>query len=149
MSISQDGPYLTAALICERVLIEKDDVLSPIRIIDRLINQTLTIIAGGAPTPPEPEPDPVTLTLFISLKSGKARGTHQVKIALEQPSGIKSRPQELPVLFEGEDKGANLILPFRIKPDPEGLYWFHILLDDELLTRIPLRVIHQRSIINQ
>lgn len=151
MNISEDGPYLTAALICEKVLIEQDNTPTTIRIIDRIITNTVTITVGGSPStaPVEPEPEPFNLTLFISLKSGKARGKSAVKIALEQPSGIKRPPQELPILFEGEDRGVNLILPFKMKPDPEGLYWFHVSLEDEFLTRIPLRVIRQRSVINQ
>jgi hypothetical protein len=150
MNISEDGPYLSAALLCDRVLLEQDNTPTAIRIIDRAVTNIVTITGSGAPTaaPVEPEPEPFSFTLFISLKSGKARGSSTVKIVLEQPSGIKSRPQELPVLFEGEDRGVNLIVPFKMKPDPEGLYWFHILLEDQLLTRIPLRVIRQRSVIS-
>lgn len=39
--ISRTGPYLQAALLCERVMEEKDGVLSVIRIIDRLIHTAL------------------------------------------------------------------------------------------------------------
>ena len=48
-----------------------------------------------------------------------------------------------PVLFEGEDRGANLILPTDFEVDEEGLYWFDILVDDRLMTRIPMRVLYQ------
>lgn len=151
MEISEAGPYLIAALICEKVLVEKDNVPSPIRIIDRITINTITITQEGSLVviPQVSEQEPLTLTLFISLRSGMARGTSSIKIALEEPSGLKRPPQELPVLFEGEDKGVNLILPFRLKPDPQGVYWFHISLEDQHLTRIPLRVVHQRAVLNQ
>ena len=48
------------------------------------------------------------------------------------------------VVFEGEDRGTNLILTLNIVVDQEGVYWFDVLLEDELLTRIPLRILYQR-----
>jgi len=39
--ISRTGPYLQAALLCERVMQEKDGVLSVIRIIDRVIHTAM------------------------------------------------------------------------------------------------------------
>lgn len=39
------GPYLNAALICEKMLREADGVLSPIRIIDRY---TLNVVTSGS-----------------------------------------------------------------------------------------------------
>ncbi len=151
MPLSPSGPYVSAALLCEKVLIEQDNTPTLVRVIDRLITNTITINIGNpqGPTPPQPEVEPFNLTLFISFKSGDARGKSTVKIELEAPNGIKRPPQELPVLFEGEDRGVNLILPFKMKPDMEGLYWFNISLDDEFITRIPLKFIHQRSVINQ
>jgi hypothetical protein len=52
--------------------------------------------------------------------------------------------QLIPVLFEGEDRGANLILALNMVVDQEGVYWFNILLEEELITRIPLRILYQR-----
>ncbi len=40
------GPYLIAALLCEKVLQEKDGIISVIRMIDRI---TLTVNALDAP----------------------------------------------------------------------------------------------------
>ncbi len=139
MATTNDGPYLTAALICEKVLQEKDETVSIIRMIDRV---TLTVPASASPeTLP---PLPLNLSAFISLKSGSARGRQTVKWRTETPSGIKLAEQLLPVLFEGEDRGTNLILTLNIVVDQEGVYWFDVLLEDELLTRIPLRILYQR-----
>lgn len=139
MAVNTDGPYLIAALLCEKVLQEKDETVSIIRMVDRI---TLTTHALGSPeTLP---PMPITLSAFISLKSGSARGRHTVKWRTETPSGMKSAEQLLPVLFEGEDRGANLILTLNMIIDQEGVYWFDVLLEDQLLTRIPLRVLYQR-----
>ncbi len=134
------GPYLTAALICERILQEKDDVTSVIRIVDRLV------VMANANNSPETMPTTTVnnLNLLISLKSGKARGRHTVKVRIEMPSGLKLPDQLLPVLFEGEDRGANLIINLNMVVDQEGVYWFNVLLEEQLLTRIPLRILYQR-----
>lgn len=139
MAISESGPYLVAALLCEKVLQEKDETVSIIRMIDRV---TLTVPASLSPeTLP---PLPLTLMLFLAFKSGSARGRHTIKLRIESPSGIKLPEQLLPVLFEGEDRGANLNLALNMVVDQEGVYWFDILLEAELITRIPLRILYQR-----
>lgn len=48
------------------------------------------------------------------------------------------------VLFEGEDKGVNLVLNIATTFEHQGLYWFNVYLDDKLLTKMPLRVIYSR-----
>ncbi|MGB8346664.1 MAG: hypothetical protein WCD86_17385 [Ktedonobacteraceae bacterium] len=139
MAIPDSGPYLIAAILCEKVLQEKDETVSIIRMIDRV---TLTVPASISPeTLP---PLPLNLTLFLSFKSGSAKGRNTIKLRIESPSGIKLPEQLLPILFEGEDRGANLILALNLVIDQEGVYWFDIFLEEELITRIPLRMIYQR-----
>jgi len=84
------------------------------------------------------------VTILISLKSGKARGRNTIRLRPEAPSGLKFPDQLLPVLFEGEDRGVNLILNLNLVVEQEGVYWFDVLLEEQLLTRIPLRVLYQR-----
>lgn len=139
MTVMNNGPYLIAAVICEKVLQEKDETISIIRMIDRV-----TLTAPASASPETLPPIPLSLSAFISFKSGSARGRHTVKFRTETPSGIKSPEQLFPVLFEGEDRGANIILVLNIVIDQEGVYWFDVLLEDQLLTRIPLRVLYQR-----
>ncbi len=139
MTTESSGPYLVAALLCEKVLQEKNEVVSLIRIVDRFM---VTVSALGSP---ENMPTiPINLTAFVSLKSGGARGRYTIKWRAETPSGIKEPEQLFPVLFEGEDRGVNLILNLNMVVDQEGLYWFDVLLEDQLLTRIPLRIVYQR-----
>ena len=133
------GPYLVAAILCEKILQEKDEIISLIRMVDRL---AITVNATGSPeTLP---PIPINLNMLISLKSGKARGRNTVKLRTETPSGLKLPDQLLPVLFEGEDRGVNLIVNLNIVVDQEGVYWFDVLLEEKFLTRIPLRILYQR-----
>ena len=133
------GPYLNAALLCEKVLQEKDEVISIIRMVDRI---TLTTYASLSPD--SLPPLPINLYALIALKSGSAKGRHTVKWINETPSGVRLPEQLLPVLFEGDDRGVNLVLNINMVVDQEGVYWFEVPLEDQLLTRIPLRILYQR-----
>ena len=138
---SGGGPHLSAAFFCEKVIEDKEGVLSAIRIVDRIIHSAI-----GAGTPEAMPPVPVALTLLIGLKSDAARGRHELAVTAEQPSGMRHRVAEaLTVLLEGEERGANLILNLQWVAQQEGLYWFDIELNGRTLTRVPLRVVYQRQ----
>ena len=137
----EDGPYLAAALLCEKVLQEKDGVLSAIRIVDRIIQKTQGV---GAP---ELMPAvTVDLKLLLIFKSGPGQGSRNVTVALAYPSGRLQPSASLPIYLEGGegDRGANLIVEVKFQTQEEGLYWFDILLENELITRVPLRILYQR-----
>src|SRR6266545_1731538 len=78
------GPYLQMAFFCERTLIEGDGVVSFIRQIDRL-----TATASGPGAPREMPPTALSAFLAVGMKSGGARGTHEIKVIRERPSGIR------------------------------------------------------------
>jgi hypothetical protein len=137
--LTPDGPFLAAALLCERVLTEQDGVVSLIRIVDRL---TQTVVGPGAPA--EMPPVRVDWQLVLIFKSGAARGRSEVALQLEAPSGLKLGDRMvLPVFFEGEDRGVQLIAGLQLDLREEGLYWIDVLLDGSLVTRVPFRVIYQ------
>lgn len=132
------GPYLSAALLCEKVLVEQDGVKSAIRIVDRV-----TRTAVGPNPPLEMEPFEYDLKLLIKFKSGWARGVHTVKIQTAKPSGELTPEIINSVLFEGEeDRGVDIMMDVRFRLDQTGIYWIHIYLNDARVTQIPLRVIY-------
>jgi hypothetical protein len=132
------GPFLSAALLCETVLVEQDGVKSAIRIIDRV-----TRTAVGSNPPSDMEPFSYQIKLLLKFKSGWARGVHKVKIQPAKPSGELMPELVRSVLFEGEeDRGVDMIIDTRLKLDQTGIYWIYIYLNDELVTQIPLRVVY-------
>lgn len=137
--LSEQGPYLKTAVLCERVLREADGVPSLIRIVDRIIHTR-----SGPDAPIEMPPLSHNLIAFVSVTSGQARGSYEIRIELEEPSGLRKPPMISTVLFEGEDKGVNLVLNMAATFEYQGLYWFNVYLDDKLLTKMPLRVIYSR-----
>lgn len=86
------------------------------------------------------------LKLVLMLVSGRARGTHATNVNIERPDGTVSHLWSGDVFLEGEDRGANLIVNMQIDFGLEGLYWFHVRLDDAELTRMPFRLIYQRAV---
>ena len=134
MSDLLTGPHLAMAVFCEKVLKENDGVMSFIRIVDRI---TFAMPSASA-TPP-------ALPLFVVLmfKAGDAKGTFSISLRAIGPSGQQIGTIEMPVLFEGEDRGANVVLQLSFQPVEEGLHWFDVLVDGQRVTRIPLRALYQ------
>ncbi len=139
MNSEAGGPYLLAAIFCERVLQEKDNVLTVVRIIDRL-----TITAAGLQPPEEMPPSNVSVFLLVILKSGFIRARHTLRIIPTTPSGRTLPEMSAGVLLEGDDRGVNVILNVQLLASEEGVYWFQVLFEEQLLTRVPLRILYQR-----
>jgi hypothetical protein len=135
----EQGPYVQVAALCEQVIEDKAGVLSLIRIIDTI---THTIAKPDAPADMPPITYPLKMVLM--LKSGRARGRHELKTVPELPSGELKQPLEGSIQMEGEERGNNNIINMLFTFTMEGLYWFNIYLDDSLLTRIPIRVKYNR-----
>jgi hypothetical protein len=130
------GPHIQIAALCENVLQEPNGVLSLIRIVDRI---TVTAPPGAPQSMP---PTPIHLKAVIALKSDMARGRLMVGFRPQKPSGIYLDEVVSPVLFEGADRGNNLILDLRLQVEEEGLYWFEVLIEKRVVTRIPLRIVY-------
>ena len=130
-------PWIQVAAFCNVAMQEgrPGNWLSLIRILDRWF------VPG---TTAEMVPSTLQTTMVITLKSGNMRTTATVKIRPLTPSKKGLPPIEVPVLFEGEERGVNLVLPIVMTVQEAGLYWFDVFVDDQLFTRIPLRVVYQR-----
>lgn len=139
-------PYLTAALLCEKVLQEADGTLSAIRIADRVQLQMQGPpglgLAGLAMPPDGTEPVPIfNMACLVGLKSGPAVGDYTLRLTFVTPSGIvQGTAIEQQVKLLGKDQGQNFIVQLYIAAQEEGVYWVSVTLDDMELTRIPLIV---------
>jgi hypothetical protein len=130
-------PYVTAALLCEKVLQEKDEAITLVRIADR-IQYRIEAIGEGAPKDLKPI---INIQGLVSLKSGPITGDYVVKIILEKPNGDRKEVFAQPLKFLGGDQGPNIILGVALGVDQNGLHWMDVVFDDELLTRVPLMII--------
>jgi hypothetical protein len=131
------GPYVGTAVFCDRVLQERDGVLSLIRIVDRFT----------VPVAPGQESAPIQVFAAIMLKAGFIRGQYKLTIRHRPPSGTVAPDLVIPVLFEGEDRGVGINAQMNLGGLEEGLHWFDLILEGQRLTSMPLRVIHQPAVL--
>lgn len=130
-------PWVQVAVLCQTALIENSGQLSVIRITDRIM------LTG---TTPALQPTPIQLTMTIVLKSDEMQGNYPVKVRCTSPTGVVTDGPEMPFLFEGNDRGVQVVLPMGMIATEQGVYWFDVLIEgDTILTRVPLRVIYQRA----
>jgi hypothetical protein len=135
-----DGPFLQIAVFCEKVLQEKDGVISAIRIVDRM-----TIAASGEGAPEKMPPIDIAIVMLVRFKSGSASGKYELKVKPISPSGKELATTTLPFMLGGGELAANIVLNYTIKAEEAGLFWFDIMLNDKSFTKISLNVIYERK----
>ena len=140
MEFETGGPWLALAVLCEKAIEDKEGRLHLIGILDRLI-----FTASGDNAPEAMPATVVQVTAVISFKSGFAKGRYTVGLRPVDPSGLQAQTLTVPILLEGDDRGANVILGVNAQVAEEGLYWFDVLLEQRIVSRIPLRVLYQRT----
>jgi len=134
-----EKPYLAAAFFCEKILYEKDDVLSAVRLVD-------TFFVTLPPNLPEEATPVIQLTALIGFKQAAPSDKpekHQLQILMHAPSGPKSLQAAPDILFKPNEQaaGANIVLHIATNAKEFGLYWTDVLLDGELVTRIPFKLL--------
>ena len=137
------GPFISA-LLCERVLDERDGVKSAIRIIDQISRQAFGTL------PATMESFSYFLGLIVRLKAGAARGTYQVDVQIRKPSNVIFAEMNQAVHLPGpEDAGQDLVFNMNLEIDEVGTWWFDVLLNGERWTRVPLRIVYLPQQIRQ
>ena len=140
MEGSIGGPFLQIAAFCEKVLNEKDGVISAIRIIDRI-----TITLAGKDAPENLPPMNLAITLLVRFKSGDASGKYELNIKPLSPSGKQLPTFTFPFVLGGGELTANMILGYNVQIEETGIYWFEILLGEQLYTKVSMNVIYERK----
>jgi hypothetical protein len=144
-------PFVQVAALCERVLLEHDNVPSAIRIVDTfnvdVVQMAADALGGSAvdlstlPHVPGPPILPVQATLLLSMKSSSGQQEHfDAEIHSYNTEGeLKS---SAPFSFDvgPAERGAMLVLNLHLMAEQEGLHHLDVLVDGRLLTRIPYRV---------
>jgi hypothetical protein len=132
-------PYLKFGTICERVLEEKDGVLSLIRIVDKF---TLTITGKE---PPGQLPRVVRLlTIIMSWVGGL--GSHEAAFNIISPGGeIQQSPRSWSFTLDAINQGHNIIVTLPVSMAKEGVYWIEFILNDQVKSRIPFQMLYERQ----
>ncbi|HEY2933585.1 MAG TPA: hypothetical protein VGK99_17750 [Acidobacteriota bacterium] len=135
-------PIVQVACICERFLQEPDNVISVIRVID-VVNLKQVAIPATSPDakPSQAMVHVMDFAIVVALKAGDLTGEFRISIVMEDPKGKRvTVMNDLPVALKGDD-GVNAVVRFGLPFNaPPGRYWFDVIWDSEVLTRIPLRL---------
>lgn len=132
------GPYLNVALLCERVLEEKDGVNSVVRIIDQV-----NITAAGPGAPPQIVPGVVKFTILLIIKTGEMPGPCEIEIIVKKPDLTEVAKMARTVNLESPAyRGMTLKIETELQVDQVGLWWFEIFIRGMRRTRIPLNVVY-------
>ena len=92
-------PYVGMAVICEKVLIEPDNVPSAIRVVD-------TVILPNDPPPLSGTVIGLPLNMFIMFRNGDFNGTRELRIHLINPSGEREETGRWPIILTGPPEGG-------------------------------------------
>ena len=127
--------HLAMAVFCEKTLEEKDGVLTLVRVIDRIIQRV-----EGAVIPETMPQVTFNMRAVITFKAAETPGKHTVKLVPRDPDGEIGQESEYPIVLGEKGKASTLIIGVRFEAKKEGIYWFDVFLDKELVTKMPLRV---------
>jgi hypothetical protein len=140
------GPFLAAAVFCDNILEEKPSegkqsgVVSAIRIFD-------TITVRVPPDMPPTLSPGVRISALIVFRAGDSSGKHSLHVIMNTPDG-KRMPagNKTEVRFRGKGHfGANVKVTIGFEVRVQGVYWFDVILDGSVVTRMPLNVMIEQT----
>jgi hypothetical protein len=133
--MAKNKPLVALACLCEKVLTEKDGVLTLVRVVDQFM-------VGAPPEVVERLNPHLVITLVLSLKGNGEVGKHRVTIQLQGPTKSQE-PRDLEIDFPpGPLTAANVVAEVAIGVVKNfGEMRFDVSYDGEFLTSVPFRVV--------
>ncbi len=142
MTNPASGPWVSFAVLCEKTIEDKAGRLTLINIVDQVNFSP----AQGQEIPEQMPPVPVQLVAAIGFKAGVLKGPADIKLALVRPNGDTATTITISALFQGDERGTNVITEMNMNLTEEGLYWIDVYVADSFMTRIPLRLAYRRVV---
>lgn len=131
------GPYLSAGLIAEKILVERDDnSMSIIRIVDKIgiSPESVSVLKDNVLGFP--------LVALVSFRAGCYSGHSVLLLVQVAPSGESQPVGMCRIAFDGTPNGLyDVRLPLSMVWHGPGRYWYDVYLDNKLLSRIPFEVV--------
>src|SRR5579864_1184110 len=130
-----------SAFLCQSTIREQGDLLTAVRIVDGF-----TTSAIGELTTGEVMYFPVNVSAVVIFRAEMpSKSTLTIKVRDprgEELQGTRSFSVHSKSLIEGHTLNIN----FRVPGQKEGDFWFEVYVDDELATKVPLRITHQKRV---
>jgi hypothetical protein len=129
-------PYPVAAVFCEKVLLERDNVVTPVRVIDRVYLNRDSYEASTQDANAF-----VQIAFLLKYISVNYSGKHTLSISVLNPAGKESNLIEpAPIVFAANRIGIQVRIEVNIRVKDLGRYWAVVRLDDEVSVRTPLEL---------
>ncbi len=119
------GPWIQTAVLCETVTAVEGKLVAA-DILDGVL------IDGGAQ---------INLNLVLALVRGEWQGEIKLHVVAYDPVGdpisamdVDGDPPSIPYAL------SRIIVPIELVPGQPGVYWFDLSIENQTLTRVPLRV---------
>ena len=140
--VQDDGPYLLAALLCERAYQNEYGAFNIDGVIEELVVQ------ANVPRAPKDMP-PFRLEGFavIAFAAGVARGAYRVTLVPIRPNGERLEPVSQQISFDSDESRYTAVYNLSLDVTEPGLYWFDVLLNERLVSRIPVRIRYNRNVL--
>lgn len=137
-----EKPFLAAAFLCEKILQEKDETLTAVRIIDTVF----VSIPPGLPTGAKPVIQLTALLSFKKATKGVDTEPHQAVLLVHTPSGRELPPYVVNFFFKPEEfVGHNLIVNITLALEEFGVFGIDVSVDGEPITRMPFRLLEKAA----
>ena len=85
------------------------------------------------------------LAIVVALTSDELKGIFDLTLKPVMPDGEVLAPATLPIELEGPGIVKPTFTRVSIPIELEGVYWFDLIFQDVLLTRMPLQVMYKRE----
>jgi hypothetical protein len=137
MTSDSAGPFVAMAVFCERLDQQPDGTVDVLGVVDGVSLSRDADPGGDAIDAAAPV---VRLLGLVSVRAGEARGRHTLSLRAHFPDGELGATLAKPIELTDRSPGATIGFPFELEARDTGTYWFDVVYDERLLTRIPLVV---------
>lgn len=129
-------PYAVAVFFCENILLEQDNVLSAIRIVDRIFVDPESLKPDDKNNAPH-----VQLSFLLKFMSVNYSGKHILSVTVLNPAGKQTNLIEpVPVVFDAERAGVQVRVQVNIVVTQTGRFWVKAELGEGISVRTPLEI---------
>ena len=144
---NQEQPIVRICVACDRVLQEKDESLTVVRIVELYVVKRLFGASSESPSTSEQmTPVPVPVTFLFSTIAGPARGHRELALRVVKPDGSRSDGPKLDVEYDSEIATRNWVVQMALGVIGSGIYWIEWLCNGIVLMRLPLQIQYEREL---
>ncbi|SRR5216684_463603 len=138
-SLEKSGLFVAAAIFCEKIIREADNVATLVRVVDKVVVKGTVELD----TPNIPQPV-IQLAAFISFRSRSKRKA-AFELRLRRPSGRPSEKQmRQHIDLNGDWAGGSVSCNVAASIREAGVHWFDVYLDGHRMATMPLAVEYEK-----